>query len=54
MFMLCHTFIIFHIKLKLKTVTNLLLQFKKMPIEMLLKPLIGIVYAQLFKAVFLQ
>ena len=41
-------------KLKINIVADLLLKFKQMPIEMLLKPLIGIVYTKLFKAVILQ
>lgn len=34
--------------------TNLLLKFKQMPINMLLKPLVGIIYTKLFKAVLLK
>lgn len=44
----------FFTKVKFNIVSDLLLKFKQMPIEMLLKPLIGIVYTKLFKAVILQ
>jgi len=39
---------------KFNIFSDLLLKFKQMSIEVLLKPLIGVVYTKLFKAVILQ